>query len=262
MGFVKSSDEIAKIQAVLHDGVYTRGPITWLNFLTTEETVSHLLPPGLQPADEPRATAYFSVFGSNMCGDFDCSAVFLAARHGELQGNYLLAMYVDTDQALTLGRELLGEPKKLGRQTLEINGSGLYGALERNGIVLFEIDVELGEDQTPPADYMDYTFNYKGASLGAERGFQHDAILSVTEDNIHVKRYRTGSGTVQLRGTHHDPLDEIEVVRPLDAGYIEADITSSRYRHLMEIPRADFLPYQMGRNDDWAALDTSTVPQP
>jgi hypothetical protein len=65
---------------------------------------------------------------------------------------------------------------------------------------------------------------------------------------------------VELRGTHHDPLDEIEVVRLLGATYIEADITSSRYRHLLEIPRTEFLPYQLGRNDDWAALDTSTLP--
>lgn len=256
---MKSNQEIEEIQAVLHDGVYIGRPITWLNFLTTEETVRRLLPPGLEPTDEPRATAYFSTFGSNMCGDFDCSAVFLAARHGELIGNYLLAMYVDTDRALILGRELLGEPKKLGRQTLEIYGSKVHGALERDGTVLFEMEANLDGEQAVPEEYMDYTFNYKGASLGAQRGFQDDAILSVTEDKVQPSCYRTGTGTLRLRGTRHDPFGEIEIVRPLDAVYLEGTIVSSRYRHLTRIPRAEFLPHQMGRNDVWNTIDSGVT---
>jgi hypothetical protein len=51
---------------------------------------------------------------------------------------------------------------------------------------------------------------------------------------------------VTLRGTVHDPLDEIVVGRVLRAGYMEGDL-HAQARSAARIPAADFVPYHYGR---------------
>ena len=54
MGFVKTADEIARIEDELASARWT-GAWLSMQFLTEPETVRRLLPPPLQPAAEPLA---------------------------------------------------------------------------------------------------------------------------------------------------------------------------------------------------------------
>ena len=64
-----------------------------------------------------------------------------------------------------------------------------------------------------------------------------------------------GTGTLRLRSTVHDPLDDIEVCELRGASYIEGDLLST-CRPLARLPAEEFVPYLYGRLDDWSALDT------
>jgi len=74
------------------------------------------------------------------------------------------------------------------------------------------------------------------------------------ETQIH--RYETGTGSVALASTTHDPLAEIEVRDVLDASYSLADIVS-RQQNLTTVDPEAFRPYAFGKGrvDDWLALD-------
>ena len=50
---------------------------------------------------------------SNCVGDFFGGAIYVAARHDGIDGDYVLAMYMDGDSPTIYGRDLFGEPKKL-----------------------------------------------------------------------------------------------------------------------------------------------------
>ena len=56
-----------------------------------------------------------------------------------------------------------------------------------------------------------------------------------------------------LRGTVHDPLDELEVLEVRGATYVEGDM-DTRCRSLARIPAADFVGHALGRLDYWPAL--------
>lgn len=68
-----------------------------------------------------------------MCGEFDCTIVFLKCRYKEYEGTTMLLIIVSGDMPVTIGREMWGEPKKTGTTQVYMDGHQLYGFAERNG---------------------------------------------------------------------------------------------------------------------------------
>jgi acetoacetate decarboxylase len=254
MGFVATGEEIARIQHTLSQPRFVGAEMLSVDFLTTTEFVRAVLPPGLEPAGEPRVRAMVGRWRSNCVADFDGGSIYLAARHGDLDGDYVLAMYMDRDQPIIFGRELFGEPKKQARSRLHRRGSHMAGWIERDGVRLIGLDVDLAEDHGPQ-HVEGVNFNYKATPACDGHGLEDDAVLTVASFANDLTTYRTGSGTVTLASTPHDPLGEIPVVSVLGASYLEGDLISS-CRAAARIPAEEFLPYALGRMDDWSLLDT------
>jgi acetoacetate decarboxylase len=64
MGWVKTPEEIARIQRVLAAPRFTDAERLQVDFLTTPEFVRSVLPPGLEPAAEPIVSASVGMFRS------------------------------------------------------------------------------------------------------------------------------------------------------------------------------------------------------
>jgi acetoacetate decarboxylase len=254
MGLVRTAEEIERIQATFANPRFVSAEMLTVDFLTQPETVAHVLPPPLEPAAEPRVTAMVGRWQSNCVGDFTGGALYVAARFGEIEADYVLAMYMDTFESIAFGRELFGEPKKQAATRLHRRGSHAVGHVERHGVRLIELEAELGEN-TGPVQVKGANFNVKALPATDGVGLEDDAVLTLAEFDNPLDVVREGTGTVRLRGTVHDPLDELEIVEVLRATYIEGDLIS-RARSLIRIPAEDFLPYALGRMDDWSALDT------
>jgi acetoacetate decarboxylase len=236
-----------------------------VDFLTHRETVAHLMPPGLEPTDTPRVTAMVGRWQSNCVGDFDGGALYLEARHGDLQGDYVLCMYMDRDQPIIYGRELFGEPKKQATSRLFRRGDRLNGCIDRYGTRLIDLDVELTTDHGP-SEATGMNFNYKALPATNGVGLEWDAVLTVATFRSVLRVNAEGNGAVTLGGTIHDPLHEIEVVEVLGGGFIEGDLIASA-ESVARIDADEFLPYALGRTDDWSALNTErrdvgTQPRP
>lgn len=254
MGFVRTSEEIARLQYTMSHPRFVGAEMASVEFLSTPEFVASVLPPGLEPDEEPRMRAMVGRWSSNCVADFDGGAIYVAARHGEIRGEYVLAMYMDRDQPILFGRELFGEPKKQAASRLHRRGARLRGSVDRHGVRIIDIEVQLSEDRG--AQHLDgVNFNYKATPSCDGIGLEEDAVLTVASFSNELTAYQAGTGTVTLASTPHDPLGEIEIVSVLGGTYVEGDLIAS-CRAAARIPAGEFLPYALGRLDDYSVLDT------
>jgi acetoacetate decarboxylase len=144
MGFVKTDEEIASIQARLAQPRFLSAQLLTVRYLTRPEIVRHVLPPGLEPTEQPVATVMVGHWGrSNVCHAFSGACFYVQARHKQHVGDYCLAMQMSTDAAIIFGREVFGEPKKYAKTTLERSGNAFKGRVERYGNPIVRIDATM-----------------------------------------------------------------------------------------------------------------------
>jgi len=191
---------------------------------------------------------------SNCVADYEGGCIYVAAKYGDIEADYVLAMYMSTDAAIIFGREVFGEPKKLCTTGMNRQGTKMRGWIERHGVRLIELKADLTRD-LGPTKVSGANFNIKAVPATNGDGLEDDAILTLAEFENDLKLNWAGLGSVTLHGTALDPLDEIEVKEVLGASYFEGDM-DSHARSIGRIPAADYLPYYYGRLDDWSLLST------
>lgn len=76
--------------------------------------------------------------------------VIVPARYRDTVGGYYAFCYIDTDDALALGREPFGYPKKYARSHVQRTGRAVTGSMKRKDAVI-EVSVVLGEQASSPA---------------------------------------------------------------------------------------------------------------
>jgi acetoacetate decarboxylase len=256
MSLVRSAEEITAMQECMSNPQFLDATMLQVDFLSTPATVRRVLPPGLEPLEQPTMTAAVGHWRSNCVGDFSGGAIYVSCRHGEIVGSYTLAMYMSSDSSVTFGRDVFGEPKKIALAGLETDGTRAHGWIDRFGERLVEIDAELTEEIGPVRGQRS-RFNVKAVLAADGIGLQGDATLTVSDFELDLPVNRAGVGTLRLGGNAHDSLHELEILKTLRAGYAEGDL-SARCRALATIPADAFLPFALGRLDYWPALATST----
>lgn len=257
MGFVKTPDEIARIEHALSHPRFVNGEMLSIDFLSEPDFVASILPPPLEPTDSPTLTAMIGRWQSNCVADFYGGAIYVAARHQGVEGKYVLAMYMDDDVPMIYGRDLFGEPKKLARSELYRRGDQHSGWLERNGVNIIELRADVPED-LGASEGEGVNFNFKARPAANGIGLEEDAILTQASFHSVVRVAHVGTGSLTLRGTVHDPLDEIPIVSIVSAAFVECDLIAS-CESVATVPGDVFAPYHHGRHDDWSALDTESA---
>src|SRR5436190_16383579 len=110
--------------------------VTW--YETDPEIVAAVLPPPLEPTDEPLVR--INIAQVQMRPDYLLGASVFSVRckHEGTEGLYDLTMVMTTEAAVTGGREAFGEPKKRGQLTLDRDRAHVSGRVTRNGITYLE----------------------------------------------------------------------------------------------------------------------------
>jgi len=255
MGLVRTAEEIDEIQTTLRRPRFSSAEMLSVEFLTDPEIVEAILPPPLEPTDEPLISAMVGRWQSNCVGDFNGGAIYVSARYRDIEAMYVLAMYMNSDQAIIFGRDVFGEPKKQSRNSLHRQGRRMSGWVERGGVRLIELEAELTAD-LGPVEGRGSNFNFKAVPAANGEGLEDDAVLTLADFDLSLTTNHEGVGYVRLRGTVHDPLDEIQIVDVRRATYVEGTLDAS-CQALTRVPAKDFLPYAYGRLDYWPGLDTS-----
>jgi len=81
----------------------------------------------------------------NCVGDFYGGAIYVAARHEGLDGDYVLAMYMEATSD-DLRPRPVRRAKKLARSGLHRRGEQFNGLIERGGVRLMELRADLDEE--------------------------------------------------------------------------------------------------------------------
>ena len=260
MGFRRSPAEMAAIQQTLAEVEFVGGESLSVDFLTRPEIVRAVLPAELDPGERPRITVQVSRWRSNCVGDFDASSVYVSARHGDVDGDYVLTMFMDSDVPMLFGRDLFGEPKKIGRSTLYRNDGHMSGVLERGGTRLIEIEADLAEDSGPTSVVgRNFNVKYDLAPDGTRLLGAPTLTMATFDQTVTVRRRAEAS--VTLRSTVHDPLGELEIVELLGGVYVETGMRAT-CAAIGSLDADAFLPLALGRADYWPALVTARLPQP
>jgi acetoacetate decarboxylase len=255
MRFVKTPEEIARIEAAIGNPSFSGAQSFSVEFLVDPAFVEEVLPPPLEPVEEPKMRAMVGRWQSNCVGDFCGGAVYISVRHEGVAGDYNFFQYMDTDASVIYGRDVFGEPKKIARSRLHRRGNHFTAAIERGGVEIVALEAELERDGGPGV-HRRSSFNFKSRPAADGHGLEEDAILTRADFEAEVRVALEGSGRIRFGGTADDPLDQIPVTEVIRATYIEGDMRA-QCNAIARTPAAVFLPYHHTRNDYWPGHATA-----
>ena len=252
--WVKSPEQIKKIEDVLAKPEFLQGRTIGVTYLTRPEIIREVLPPPLEPAGEPLVSVGVGTFGSSNCvGAFAGGWVDVRAKYNGIEANYCLAMPMSTDVAIIFGRELFGEPKKQGRVRLESDGDVVRGSVERHGIPFLSVEARLTDDEPINGPALSDRFHFKFMHSADGRGLEFDPVIVHAHFETKLRVLKRGEGKVIFKASHHDPLTELEILEFRGAVYMEGDIYANAKR-IGTVDAKRFLPYSFQNIDDYSAI--------
>ncbi|MFE4967541.1 acetoacetate decarboxylase family protein [Streptomyces sp. NPDC056660] len=212
------------------------------------DAVAAVLPPPLKPTGRPLVRVNISQV--QLPGyPLGAGSFAVAAAHGTAEGWYPLVMPMTHERALTGGREVFGEPKKLGEVTVEREAGLVRAALARHGVAFVEVRGTVGAPLPlpAPAPKTDFYFKFLPAVDGS--GFDGDPLLVHCVREEKVRRLERVTGEVILRESAYDPVADLPVLRLLDITLGEKT-SDQRGRVAERVDPQALLPYVHQRYDD------------
>ena len=254
MGYVKTNEEVAALQAVLSKPQARDGQMLYIAFDTDEQFVKSVLPPGLVPNGAPASLTVGEWQGSN-AGPYRAAFLMVGAQPESVTdpiGTYCLSFFISDDSAILFGRPMMGEPKKLANIEFSVTGNEVKASVTRFGTELISVSASVGSDlETQEIASPAYWYKHQPAENGD--GLQYDPVLILQENTQKQRRMAQASAEMSLKGTVHDPVGEVPVHDLKAALYIEGDIFA-KCSVVSTVDREAFLPFAFAGYDDWTVL--------
>lgn len=215
---------------------------------TDPDAVAAVLPPPLKPTGRPLVRV--TVSKVELPGyPLGAGSFAVAAAHDGVEGWYPLVMPMTHERALTGGREVFGEPKKLGEVTVERDGPAVRAVLARHSIAFVEIHGTVTAELPPPGPGRRTDFYFKFLPAVDGSGLDGDPLLVHCLREEKVRRLERVTGDIVLRESAHDPVADLPVRRPL--GITLGEKTSVQRGRIAErVDARALLPYVHQRYDD------------
>ncbi|UPZ32056.1 acetoacetate decarboxylase family protein [Streptomyces sp. LRE541] len=220
------------------------------------DAVAAVLPPPLKPTGRPLVRVNISKV--DLPGyPLGAGSFAVAAAHDGVEGWYPLVMPMTHERALVGGREVFGEPKKLGEVTVEREGLVVRAALARHGIEFVEVRGAVsGSLPLPePTRKTDFYFKFlpavdgSGGGSGDGSGFDAGPVLVHCVRNEKVRKLERITGDVVLRESMYDPVADLPV-RELLGITIGEKTTDQKGTVVERVDPQALLPYIHQRYDD------------
>ncbi|MEV6107284.1 acetoacetate decarboxylase family protein [Streptomyces sp. NPDC051940] len=213
------------------------------------DAVAAVLPPPLKPGERPLVRVNISrvdLPGGHLLG---AGSFAVAAEHGGVAGWYPLVMPMTTERALTGGREVFGEPKKLGEVAVERDGLVVRASLGRHGIAFTEVRGAVNGELPLPEETEKTDFYFKFLPAVDGDGFDGDPLLVHCVRRERYRKLEAVTGDVVLRESMYDPVADLPVRRLLEITVGEKT-TEQRGRVVERVSAQALLPYVHQRYDD------------
>src|SRR6185437_3578841 len=180
-------------------------------YFTDPEVVAAVLPPPIEPGDEPLVKITVATVDIPGYPTFGAGSFSVRARHEGTDGYYALLMPMTTEQSVIGGRETFGEPKKLGAVTLDRHGDRVVGWVARMGTTIIEVSGRVVEALDPPADETRTDFYFKFLPAPDGKGFDSDPALVYCHRTEKTRTFERVDGDVVLRDSRFDPVADLPV---------------------------------------------------
>ncbi|MHA1273358.1 MAG: acetoacetate decarboxylase family protein [Promethearchaeota archaeon] len=117
------------------------------------------LPPEFEPIEYGLDLIFITEYPESNLGPYNEALIMLYCSYKGNPGAYVFNIYVDSEEALTAGREIYGYPKKMCDIKLsQIQNNKVRGTLTRKGVTFLDIEVEL-TNKPPGMDPSDMIAN-------------------------------------------------------------------------------------------------------
>ncbi len=242
----------SEVQEILQKFVPNFTGINALNvvFETTPAFVREVLPPPLEPASQPLVTISMQI-----TDQYKGMTCLVASRYKEIEGNYGLGYVMNSDTAVIFGRELWGEPKKLGKTKITRQEDEIIGSVERYGQELIRIEAVAKQAKTPPAETVLECFHYKYSIKPDATGIENVRLVNVTFKSQVQALEICEVKQIKLTETIMDVYGNIPVIKIIGGSYSRYDTIGSG-KYLTEVDAEAFLPYAFANHDDYRVTVT------
>ncbi len=252
MSFVKNFEDINRSLS-LRPSFYNAEMLAVL-WLTKEDIIKKLLPPPLEPMQDPLVFSFVANYPkTNFGSPYYESALFLGAMFKGEPGFHCLSMPVTNDMAMAGGRELGGYPKKIAQIQLKKDGQNVVGWTERHGIRFMEIQASL-TGTVNEEEFQTFVelltskggmtvFNYLHGQKPVESTIQPSFHLLKQFITVDQQTTEIGMAKVTLKESQYDPWAEVEVVKILGAIYSISNNVMQEISAIAETDPMTFAPY-------------------
>lgn len=202
-----------------------------LAWRTTEAAVARLLPPPLEPTSDVVLAHIYKMNDTEWLGPYGESNISIGCRlpGTELAGSYSPYLFLSSDVGVAHGREMHGQPKKLGLPKLEHRGDLVVGSVERNGIEILTGTLAYKQHRDSLESlrrHFDFAENINLKAVDQIDG--RPAIRQLTArrlTDVVVSECWGGPCTVELRPNAQAPIHRLPVIDMLDGVHWRADFT-------------------------------------
>lgn len=239
-----------------HEIDATKAPIATeaitVTYLTDPEVVKAVLPRPLEPAAEPVVRISLQRVVIEGRPPFGSAVFSVAARHGEVEGDYPLFMPQSTEQSVIGGRETFGEPKKLAEINVERDGDVVRATVGRLGYDLITVSGTVTGELPLPPDQVNVEFYFKFLRSPDGDGIT-DPHLVYGSYHRHYEVFQSVKATVDLHDSPLDPVADLAVEELRSITWCKRR-TIQTARIATPVPQEWLLPYVHQRYDDIALL--------
>ena len=207
--------------------LYRGGNILLCVYRTKEEILKRIVPEPLKPAEGNLVFVligdYKNVVG---LGPYHEAIVCTPIEFQGKAGSYMVSLYLDSDTPIMAGREIYGFPKKLGLFTLSEEAEVMTRSVERGGVEILRISVQMTRAGKPETLGVLGNPGYNLKLIpSVKKGAPPDVmqITTSTLENVAVHKIVEGNATLSLGVSPADPLYLIEPVEILQGIYCEVD---------------------------------------
>jgi acetoacetate decarboxylase len=189
--------------------------------------IAALLPEPLEATSDAVMIHLYDMRDTDWLGPYrEVNVMVGAALPGVARGSYSPWLFLSSDIGVAHGREVHGQPKKLGHPRLEMRGDLIVGTLERNGIEVLTGTLPYKQER---ADIADLSAIFPFATSINLKAVDHidgtPAIRQLTARTlaeVEVAECWRGPCTVELRPNAQAPLHRLPVREMLDGFFWRA----------------------------------------
>jgi acetoacetate decarboxylase len=214
--------------------IYEQAEICSAMFFIEQEKIKPFVPAFLKIPRTPLMNAFIASYHKSAIGTYHEAIVLVQATYksadgSKVDGFYCPFIFVDTDVALTCGREIWGFPKRLANISFIKTDTEVTGIVTRQDKDILKINVKL---QTSVPDYPSAKIlTLKQIPKPDTPGLAITELIE-TDFQITPSEIMTGSLSISCQESEEDPLYQLVPKSLIQGTYLVADMTIP-YGHIL-----------------------------